>query len=148
MKIVIKNMNDNNQEYLVYLKTDDDVSVTAEFATKETVDYVIEELSEQSGEDNIEVIWPEEPQKTIPLILVFYLDRHLMANNEIVSQYTNMINDYILDKNANMMAFFMATDGEERIECINPLIATDEEKKTITELIDDVKNKFDINKND
>lgn len=80
-----------------------------------------------------------------PLILIFYLDRELMKQREIMQSFADSVNQDILDRGANIMAYFIPTDDDERIECINPLIATDEEKVTIKALIDDISKNFDIN---
>jgi hypothetical protein len=84
--------------------------------------------------------------KQHPLVLVFYLDREMMGNDEIVKQFSESINQMIIIKKLNALAFFLPTDGEERIECINPLIAPKEEMDRITKIIDDIKNQFDIGK--
>lgn len=79
-----------------------------------------------------------------PLILVFYLDRELMRNHKIIEQYASSVNDAIAKRESNAMAFFIPTDGKEKIECINPALATPEEKVTITKLINDIERSFDI----
>jgi hypothetical protein len=147
MKIVIKSIQNNEYDYLVYLKTDDDVNVHAEFANKDTYEYVINELTE--GDNTIPVFMnigkdTKRMENNLPLVLVFYLDRELMANKQIMSQFAKYVNDTIAEREANAMAFFLPTDGSERIECINPLIATPEEKTRITTLIDEISKSFDI----
>ncbi len=81
---------------------------------------------------------------THPLVLVFYLDRDIMQNREIISQFAESINKMIQVKNMNALALFMPTDGEERVECINPAIATDEQFEKISKLIIDIENNFSI----
>lgn len=81
----------------------------------------------------------------LPLILVFYLDRELMGESSIMNGFAEAVNDDIVRRGANIMAYFLPTDDTERVECINPLIATDEEKRTIKSLIADISEKFDIN---
>lgn len=83
-------------------------------------------------------------KKEYPLILVFYLDRALMQESEIMEAFAASVNDAIALREANAMAFFLPTDDKERIECVNPLIATDEEKNKIGDLIDKVSKQFDI----
>ena len=90
MKIVVKSIDNEEGDFLVYLKTDDDVSVHAEFATLETLDYVKNELAE--GDNTIPVFMDIEKKDlkvdfgvndNLPLVLVFYLDRELMGNKEM-----------------------------------------------------------------
>jgi hypothetical protein len=85
--------------------------------------------------------------KQHPLILVFYIDRETIKQTEIIQQFVKTVNDMIEAKEANMMAFFLPTDTVERVECINPLIATEEEKNRILELIDNIQKEFQIDKN-
>jgi hypothetical protein len=79
-----------------------------------------------------------------PLVLVFYLDRELMQNQEIIKSFAESINHMINVKNLNALALFMPTDGEERVECINPVIATDDQVSNISKLIEDIKKQFSI----
>jgi hypothetical protein len=150
MKIVIKNIEDEANEFLVYLKTDDDVNVSAQFACKDTVQYIVEELIEESGEEaeNVKIIHPDSPkentEKDLPLILTFYLDRGLMENRQIINPFAEAVNEMIAEKGANVMAFFLPTDREERIECINPVLATPKERVRIAKLIDEIGKSFDI----
>jgi hypothetical protein len=50
----------------------------------------------------------------------------------------------LFKKDANMLSFFIPTDKEERIECINPILATSSEKTRISQLINDINKNFDI----
>ena len=79
-----------------------------------------------------------------PLILVFYLNRELMREPRIINNFVESVNNDIATRGANIMAYFIPTDDNERIECINPLIATDEEKTSINILIDEISKSFDI----
>jgi hypothetical protein len=79
-----------------------------------------------------------------PLVLVFYLDRLLMQNTEIIKTFGESINHMINVKQLNALALFMPTDDEERVECINPVIATDEQMSEITKLISDIKKQFSV----
>jgi hypothetical protein len=82
--------------------------------------------------------------KSYPLVLVFYLDRELLSQASIARPYQDMVNTTLAERGANAMAFFLPTDGPERIECINPLLATDEQKEKIDNLIDEISKTFDI----
>jgi hypothetical protein len=150
MKIVVKSIKNEESDLLVYLRTDDDVNVHAEFATMETYQYIIKEMTE--GDNSIPVfmdiakeeVKEEDMGKKLPVILVFYLDRGLMENRQIINPFAAAVNEAIVEKDANVMAFFLPTDREERIECINPLIATPKERMSISNLISDISQSFDI----
>jgi len=80
-----------------------------------------------------------------PLILVFYIFRDVLSNNEIRSQYAKSIEEYFNKKGDDVRIFFIPTDTEERLECINPKFI--EDRKTYDKLFNDleeIKNKFDI----
>ena len=79
-----------------------------------------------------------------PLVLVFYLDRALLANKSIAKPFADSVNDIIVHKKMNAVAFFMPTDGEERIECINPVILKDDERERVNKLINDINIHFGV----
>tara|TARA_B100000927_G_scaffold90875_1_gene73532 strand:- start:426 stop:746 length:321 start_codon:yes stop_codon:yes gene_type:complete len=85
-------------------------------------------------------------EKGYPLLIVFYLDREMMTNPDIVQPFANSVNDALAQREANAMAFFLPTDGEERIECINPIQVTKTNMKKINKLVEDLTNNFDIGK--
>jgi len=145
MKIVVKKIDNDISDYIVYLKTDDNVSVSAEFATSEYLDHIIDDMKD--GDESIKVFVEDGDKKDkseYPIVLVFYLNRELMSNGEIIQPFVEAVNQSIAEREANMMAFFLPTDGQERIDCINPLLATPDEKTRISELIDEISKSFDI----
>lgn len=79
-----------------------------------------------------------------PLILVIYLDRELMSNSQIMQPFTEYVNDMIETKNANVMAFFLPTNGEERIECINPVLMSEPDMEKINLMIEEIKTQFSV----
>lgn len=79
-----------------------------------------------------------------PLIIVFYLDRQMMQNGEIIQPFAESVNMALSERNANAMAFFIPTDGEERVEVINPIQIEEVEMAKINKLVEDIKNNFDI----
>ena len=79
-----------------------------------------------------------------PLLIVFYLDREMMKNGEIIAPFAESVNDALTQRKANAMAFFLPTDGEERVECINPIQVEETEMEKINKIIEDIKNNFDI----
>ncbi len=79
-----------------------------------------------------------------PLVLVFYIDRETMQVRDIIEPFIESINMYIESKGYNVMALFMPTEGEERVECINPVIATQEQLDKINVLIGEIELNFSI----
>ena len=138
MKIVTKNYSLQNgiRSYLVYLTDHNnnslecyDIKGEEERISKEN------ELSEKYslGDEDLEYISLEEFKSQedptdSPLILVFYLDRGTFAQPELIKQYGDSVRMYLEDKGDNVRLFFMATDGEEKIVCINPVYIEDEKE--------------------
>jgi hypothetical protein len=79
-----------------------------------------------------------------PLVVVFYLDRELMSNRDIMIPFTESIDRMIEQKKLNMVCFFLPTDGEEHVECINPAIVSQEKMNEIDQLMSDIKKNFSI----
>lgn len=80
-----------------------------------------------------------------PLILVFYIFRDVLSNTEVRNQYAKSVEDYFTKKGDDVRIFFIPTDTEERLECVNPKFI--EDKNTYDKLVKDleeVKKKFDI----
>ena len=78
-----------------------------------------------------------------PLFLVFYLDREMMGT-EMMQGFADHVDKVLVKKDANAMAFFVPTDGEERIECINPIQVEETEMERINGIIGDIVKNFDI----
>jgi hypothetical protein len=66
-----------------------------------------------------------------PIVLAFYLNREMLVNTELTKEY-------------NVMAFFMPTDGDDRLECLNPIIMTEDLKAEVYPILEDIKKSFDI----
>lgn len=79
-----------------------------------------------------------------PLVLVFYLDRGMMQNPEILKPFAESINHMINYKNMNAIALFMPTDGEERVECLNPVVVPKLEMDKINKMIEDISKQFGV----
>lgn len=79
-----------------------------------------------------------------PLILVFYIDRATISNSEFMGVFTESINKYIEMKGANIMAFFLPTDTEERVECINPTLLEKTDMDKVNKLITDIATQFSM----
>jgi len=78
-----------------------------------------------------------------PLITVFYIDKSYL-DSDFLSSYSTMVNNLIIEKNANMLAFFVPTDGESRIECINPTVVSKSDMSKINKIIEDIKVNFSV----
>jgi hypothetical protein len=151
MRIVVKNIKNDDFEYIVYLTTEDGISMKADFANEDNLNDVIQDLSVgyegidvQIQKGNLETKSDSELNKN-PLVLVFYLNRELMSMPEIMGPFSESINQAIAEKKANIMAFFIPTDDKERVECINPILTSEAEKHKINNLISDIEKSFDIN---
>lgn len=79
-----------------------------------------------------------------PLIIVFYLDAEMMKEREIIAPFVESVNNLLGHKNANALAFFLPTKGEERIECINPLVVAEPDMARINEMIEEIKETFAV----
>lgn len=85
---------------------------------------------------------PEEKQH--PLVLVFYLDRDFLNNPQIRNMFVESVNQIIAIKDINAVAFFLPTDGEERLECINPVIMPEDEMEKVAIMINDINKHFGV----
>jgi hypothetical protein len=144
-KIVIKKL--KNTEFIVYYRHNN-VNVSANIAKDNNgVNQIVNEYLNTyfDGEEyNINDVVENETTNSHPLILVFYLDRELMSNKEIISPFVESVNRMLHEKQANVLAFFLPTDGEERIDCINPVITSESDMSRINTIIDDIKTSFSI----
>jgi hypothetical protein len=83
-------------------------------------------------------------QNNFPLVIVFYLDAEMMAVKEIMNPFVDSINEMISRKGENILAFFLPTKGEERIEVLNPTIIAEPDMEKINKVIEDIKTNFSI----
>jgi hypothetical protein len=83
-------------------------------------------------------------ENNYPLVLVFYLDAELMKNPQIIKPFAESIDKMLAFKKANALAFFLPTNGEERVECINPVTVKEEDMEKVNKLIQDIKQNFSI----
>lgn len=79
-----------------------------------------------------------------PLLIVFYLDKEMMMNPDIIKPFADSVNDALAQRKANALAFFLPTEGEERVECINPVQVKDADMEKIYQMVEDIKKNFDI----
>jgi hypothetical protein len=153
MKIVTKNysLKNGKRSYLVYLKDQNDNSLECyDIYGDEDRLRKEEELSEKYDIETINITYislekfkeDEDPIEK-PLFLVFYLGRDLFTNKELVAAYGENVKKYLDEKGDNVRLFFMPTDSEEKIVCINPLyIDTKDEYNKIDSLIKELESQL------
>jgi len=86
----------------------------------------------------------EGVSKENPLILLAYMDRELCKNKEVMAILNANMNDVIAAKGANIMYFILPTDGDERMECINPVQLEKPDMDRINKLVHDLEVQFDM----
>jgi hypothetical protein len=79
-----------------------------------------------------------------PMLLVFYLDREMMMNPDIIQPFAESVNSALQHRNANAIAFFLPTDGPEKVECLNPIQIEATNMENINKMVEDIKKNFDI----
>ena len=84
----------------------------------------------------------EKIEKGYPLIIVFYLDREFMQQPEIIRPFAESVNQMLAYKESNALAFFIPTDGDERVECINPVILKEADMERINKIVSDIQASF------
>ena len=77
-----------------------------------------------------------------PLVIVFYLDSEMMRNRDIIQPFAESVNQMLMVKKANALAFFIPTEGEERVECINPVSLAPADMEKIYAILEDIKTSF------
>ncbi len=85
-----------------------------------------------------------EETKQHPLVIVFYLDREMMKQTEILQPFAASVNQMIIQKKLNAIAFFLPTDGEERVECINPVVVPKVEMDKIEKILSEIQTQFSV----
>jgi hypothetical protein len=80
-----------------------------------------------------------------PLILVFYIYRDVLAQKDIRDEYINGVKKHFEDIKIKATFFFLPTDTEERIECLNPRFIEDQnEVEKLKRILEDVEKRFEI----
>jgi len=154
MKIVTKNNKLENgvRHYLVYLNDDNNNSIECFDVIGEEKRMEKEnELSKKYGltERELEFVSLEKflsgNRDYTPLILVFYLERSIFSNREMVESYGENVRKYLENRGDDVRLFFLPTDKDEKIECINPVyIGNENELEKLNDLIEDLTTKFQV----
>ena len=150
MKVLTKNygIESGERKYLTYLMDDNNKPLEC-FDTKGEVERSNVEMDLLKNNNlsmydleymTLEEYYRQEIKADEPLILVFYLDSGVFAEQEMVKAYSENVKNYFDENGDNVRLFFMPTSGEERIECINPVYITEkteiEKLNTLTEEVE------------
>jgi len=154
MKIVTKNikLEKGERHYLVYVMDDNDNPIECKDAIGEEDRLENEnELSKEYGitTENVYYVsldkFKSQNNKYTPLILVFYLQRDLFGNREMIETYGESVRKYLENKGDDVRLFFIPTDDKEEIKCINPVYIDDNnELDRLNDIIEDISNKFQV----
>lgn len=154
MKIVTKNnkLEKGVRHYLIYVNDDngnaleckeavgEDDRIKKENELSKTYDITTESIEYMSLDQ-----FKSQNSIYSPLILVFYLERHLFSNREMIGAYGENVRQYLESRGDDVRLFFIPTDGKEEIKCINPVYIDDEtELDRLNDLIEDITNKFQV----
>lgn len=154
MKIVTKNhsLEKGVRGYLVYLMDDNGNALECfeVFGEEERLNKE-NELSETHdiNSDNINFVSLEkfrvQNRTYSPLILVFYLQKDLFTNREMIATYGENVKQYLENRGDDVRLFFLPTEEQEKIVCVNPVYIEDQnEFDKLNDLIEDLTNKFQV----
>ncbi len=155
MKVLTKNygLDNGERKYLTYLMDDNNNALEC-FDTKGEVERSNIEMdllknnklsTDELDYMTLEEYYRQEIKTDEPLILVFYLDAGVFADQEMVKAYSENVKEYFDENGDNVRLFFMPTTGEERIECINPTYLTDKtEIDKLNTLTEEVEKLFQV----
>lgn len=154
MKIITKNnrLEKGVRHYLVYLVDDNNNPIECVDAIGEEEKTSKENEFSQKYDittDDVEYVSLEkfrsENRDYTPLILVFYLEKSLFTNTDMIRIYGENVKEYLENKGDEVRLFFMPTEGKEEIKCINPVyIDESEDIQNLNDLISDLENKFQV----
>tara|TARA_R110000824_G_scaffold253396_1_gene442300 strand:+ start:174 stop:662 length:489 start_codon:yes stop_codon:yes gene_type:complete len=155
MKIVTKNysLTNGKRSYLVYLTDQNNNSLECYDVKGEEEKLMKEnELSEKYkiSDDNmvyvsLEEFKSQEDPTDSPLILVFYLDKSTFGERELIKSYGENVKRYLDEKGDNVRLFFMPTEVEERIVCINPTYIEDKKEfEKLDNLVHQLEGQFQL----
>ena len=154
MKIVTKNhsLEKGVRGYLIYLMDENGNALECfeVFGEEERLNKE-NELSETHNinTDNINFVSLEkfrvQNRTYSPLILVFYLQKDLFTNREMIATYGENVKQYLENRGDDVRLFFLPTEEQEKIVCVNPVYIEDQnEFDKLNDLIEDLTNKFQV----
>lgn len=74
---------------------------------------------------SLEEYYRQDVKKDEALILVFYLDQSNFVQQDLLKAYSENVKRYFDENGDNVRLFFIPTNGQEKIECVNPVYLTD-----------------------
>ena len=80
---------------------------------------------DELGYMTLEEYYRQDIKKDEALILVFYLHESNFTNQEMMRSYSESVKRYFDENGDNVRLFFMRTEGQEKIDCVNPVYLTD-----------------------
>jgi hypothetical protein len=135
MKVLTKNYGIDNGErkYLTYLMDENNKPLECFDTNGEVERSKIEnellnkyDLSvDELGYMTLEEYYRQDIKKDEALILVFYLHESNFTNQEMMRSYSESVKRYFDENGDNVRLFFMRTEGQEKIDCVNPVYLTD-----------------------
>jgi hypothetical protein len=155
MKVLTKNygIEKGERKYLTYLLDDDGKPLECKDSTGEAERAGVE-MELLRGNDltlneldymTLEEYYRQELKPDEPLILVFYLDRSMFQDQSMMKMYSQNVKQHFDQQGDNVRLFFMPTDSEERIECINPVYITGQKEiDKLNKLNDELENLFQV----
>jgi len=138
MYILVKDKAQDTQESIVYVMMDDTRIEAKEAISYEHQKEIISEFNKKYSIDN-------HVKKEVPLVIVFYLDRDMMQNHEMVAAFGKNMEHIIEKKNFNAISIFMPTDTQERVEILNPQLMDETQKEKTDILIGQLTKEFSLN---
>ncbi len=96
--------------------------------------YLVEKGTEEENEE----------EKGDALILVFYLHSSMFESPELVKSYSDGVQSGMEQVGLKAMYFFLPTEGEDRIDCINPKIVSAKDFAETKEKLERIQKMVDI----
>lgn len=80
------------------------------------------------------------------LILVCYVERHVLVpgNESHITHLKNVVKNGLEEKGIEAAIFIVPTEGEMRLECINPQHVTKEMYDEILKNLEEIKKKYHV----
>jgi len=135
MKVLTKNygIESGERKYLTYLMDENNKPLECFDTNGEVERSKIEnellnkyDLSTDNLEfTSLEEYYRQDIKKDEALILVFYLDQSNFVQQDLLKAYSENVKRYFDENGDNVRLFFIPTNGQEKIECINPVYLTD-----------------------
>ena len=86
-----------------------------------------------------------------PLILVFYLSKTHLNELPDINSFAEAVSQKIEEGGYNILVFFLPTENDTRLECINPIQVKETDMEEINKIVSEIRlsfdNDFEINKN-